>query len=84
MSPETQAAFGFREVDFDKLAGLGYKRAWLVVGINPLSNIDEINYIHLILDAYRNTLIKTYSKSALAEESIYLIDLEASNVGITP
>ena len=83
MSPETQAAFGFREVDFDKLALMGYSRAWLVVGINPLSNVGEINEIHRILAKYPNKLIKTYSKSALAEESMYLIDLEVSNVGIT-
>jgi glucan phosphoethanolaminetransferase (alkaline phosphatase superfamily) len=75
LTPETQAAFGFREADFDQLAGLGYKRAWLVVGINPLSNIDEVNEIHRIMAVYPNTDAQTFTKSKLGEESIYLVDL---------
>lgn len=76
LTPETQAAFGFREAEFDQLVGLGYKRAWLVVGINPLSNIDEMSEIKRILTIYPNTDVKTYFKSSLSEQSIYLVDLQ--------
>jgi hypothetical protein len=75
LTPETQTAMGFNESDFDSLAAQGYKRAWLVVGINPLSNIDEVNEIHRILATYPNVNAQTFTKTKLGEESIYLVTL---------
>jgi uncharacterized membrane protein len=79
LSPETQTAMGFNESSFDTLAADGYTRAWLIVGINPLSNIDEINEIHRILATYSNTIARTFTKTKLGEEAIYLVTLPTAN-----
>jgi uncharacterized membrane protein len=79
LTPETQSAFGFREAEFDQLASFGYTRAWLVVGVNPLSIVDEVNEIHRILATYPNVDVKTFTKTNLGEESIYLVTLPTAN-----
>jgi 4-amino-4-deoxy-L-arabinose transferase-like glycosyltransferase len=42
LTAETKAAMGLREVPFDALAGLGYRRAWLVTIQHPLTSSSEI------------------------------------------
>ena len=76
MTPETQAAFGFTEAEFDTLIAHEYRRAWLIVGINPLSSSDEIAEIHRILATYPNTKVRSFLNDPLGEESIYLVNLD--------
>lgn len=74
LSEQTKHAFNFYELDFDSLKGAGYKRAWVLVYINPLSTDSEKNELERITTTYKSELIEE-DKQEYAIKAIYLISL---------
>jgi hypothetical protein len=57
LTPQTKQAMGMVQARFDALKGLGYKRAWVVVAINPLTSITELHELDRINEYWRTTRI---------------------------
>lgn len=74
LTETTKAAMKFREDDFDDLPSQGYRRAWLMFALNPMSRRDEKSEIARILARYPNERIAVKSGDYY-EVAIYLVEL---------
>jgi mannosyltransferase len=78
LTPETQDAMQLRELEFDQLAAQGYKRAWFVVDINPMSSATEITYVDRVLGSYPHVAFiqyQQYQGTAYSKDSVYVVNL---------
>lgn len=74
LTDQTKNAMGFRQVPFDDLAGMGYKRAWLITSIGPLISARELAESQRLLAAYHPQLIDALGDD-YAKSWIYLVTL---------
>lgn len=75
LSEPTKAAMGFPQAQFDDLAAMGYRRAWLLIYTNPMSSADEHAEIARILRRYPVQLVARDGND-YAEMLIYLVPLQ--------
>lgn len=75
LSEPTKAAMGFPQANFDDIASLGYRRAWLLIYTNPMSSADEHVEIDRILSRYPAQLVAREGND-YAEMLIYLVPLQ--------
>ncbi|MBE7513840.1 MAG: glycosyltransferase family 39 protein [Anaerolineales bacterium] len=79
LTETTKVAMKFHQDDFDDLPAQGYRRAWLMFALNPMSRRDEKSEIARILTHYPNKRIAVKSGDYY-EVAIYLVEL---NEGVT-
>lgn len=77
LSEETKRAMGFPEMAFDDLHR-AYRRAWLVVSLNPMSRRDEKEEVERILTTYK---VETIYRRMIdyGSQSIYLVRFDNAN-----
>jgi len=74
LTEETKAAMGFNIEPFEQLKEEGYRRAWLMVYTNPMSNADEFAFVERIVQRYPTQVIRR-RVMPYAQEVIYLVTL---------
>lgn len=82
LSVESKTAMGFKQWEFDSLAGRGFRRAWLFASETSLSSRAELDELHRILANYPKQLIRSYDDGHM-KIWIYLIDLLGAHSAAT-
>ena len=73
LTESTKAAMRFTQGDL--LNAKSYRRAWLVVSINPMSRRDESDEISHVLATHYASIINQFKKNEYETEQIWLVDL---------